>query len=185
MYVHYFLRLAGRPKKIASVSVRNYGLLVRGRLTRSEPFAHLGAHDIRLRIRLHKRTRCQSGSTPGLPPVPGITIESQFLPPEYICSTLFFVACLLYHPRSRRTVSLPPPLVLSRQAHLQQKRQKQAWLEGAHTRSGGLIMPSAAGREEVPGPIPPKLVRTLTQDAPGGDGDSTGGGASGKTGGRS
>lgn len=51
------------------------------------------------------------------------------------------------------------------QAHLQQKRQKQAWLEGAHTSSGGLVMASPSDSEASAERIPPRLVRTLTQDA--------------------
>ncbi|CAM9121187.1 unnamed protein product [Pylaiella littoralis] len=54
------------------------------------------------------------------------------------------------------------------EAHLQQKRQKQAWLEGAQTSSGGIIKPPPPRVETSPGRMPPRLVRALTQDAEGG-----------------
>ena len=77
--------------------------------------------------------------------------------------------------RSRRRAARTVQRSRLVQAHLQQKRQKQAWLEGAQTSSGGLVMPAPHDSGEAAERIPPRLVRTLTQDAAEGAGDTSGG----------
>lgn len=60
-----------------------------------------------------------------------------------------------------------------RQAHLQQKMQKQAWYEGAHARGGSAASPRsvpAAASGETPARLDPATLRQLVNDAPAGNG---------------